>query len=154
MASATDVNEVNIAGINKGFLLLKLVHGTKIPATIYRSVEREVDFLRIFLQGDFYRDACRAASEGKVDYYLGWFPIKTDLRGDTVNPRMYDRDARAGSGTFKSIVDEIRATFPIPLYPSRAEIDKLSLKNLDCFDRLKGPAFEYLQHLSCEEEAQ
>jgi hypothetical protein len=45
-------------------------------------------------------------ADGYIDHACGR-AIKTNLSEDEVNPRLYDRDA--GAGTFQRVVDELRA---------------------------------------------
>ena len=48
--------------------------------------------------------ALEQIEKGYIDYFKGRV-IKTDLSGDTVNPRSYDRDA--GEGAFQSVVNKL-----------------------------------------------
>jgi len=84
---------VDISGIDKVELLHQLWDNMK-PASFFKNIPGMVP------EFDF-ESAKSAVSRGYVDYFSGRC-IKTDLRGDTAHPNMYDRDA--GVGAFAKIV--------------------------------------------------
>ena len=51
-------------------------------------------------------DSMNAIKAGYIDYYQGRY-IKTDLSGDTISPRLYERDSTPGS--VQKFVDQIRS---------------------------------------------
>lgn len=97
-----DTTFINIKGLNKGQLLEAMVLGTRYNgpfafASEFSSYLSPVKDLNIISE--------KVANAGYIDRYEDK-PIKTDLRGDFVDPRLYDRDA--GSGTFAKIVYKMR----------------------------------------------
>ena len=93
-------SSINITGIPKGLLLEAMVRGTNFPSAIAEL-------------SSYFGDTTSAeivAIAGRIDYYNGK-PIKTDLRGNTVEPFLYDRDA--GSGALSRIVLKLRKSYPL-----------------------------------------
>jgi hypothetical protein len=91
---------IDITGIPKGLLLEAMVRGTNFPSAIAEL-------------SSYFGDTTSAetvATAGRIDYYKGK-PIKTDLRGNTVEPFLYDRDA--GSGKLARIVLQLRNAYPL-----------------------------------------
>lgn len=93
-------SSINITGIPKGLLLEAMVRGTNFPSAIAEL-------------SSYFGDTTSAeivAIAGRIDYYNGK-PIKTDLRGNTVESGLYDRDA--GSGALSRIVLKLRKSYPL-----------------------------------------
>lgn len=96
-----DVIKINIKGLNKGQLLDALVLGTQ-----YNGPFAFMSEFRSYSSPEIDLDKSeKVANAGYIDRYQDK-PIKTDLRGDFVDPRLYDRDA--GKGTFAKIVQIMR----------------------------------------------
>ena len=93
-----DTTFINIKGLNKGQLLEAMVLGTRYNGPFAFASE----FSSYLINSD---KSEKVANAGYIDRYEDK-PIKTDLRGDFVDPRLYDRDA--GSGTFAKIVYKMR----------------------------------------------
>lgn len=89
------MSQINISGLDKVELLRRL-HRDQIVAGFFA--------VNPFLTPVFDADQAASAVKGYIDYFCGR-AIKTDLSVDTVNPRMYDRDA--GAGKFAQIVKEM-----------------------------------------------
>lgn len=84
---------VNIKGLNKVDLLRELYYDAfESP---WACVQKD----------GFNDDMAREAVKGYIDYFQGR-AIKCDLSKDTVDPRLYDRDA--GAGQFQKVVDCLR----------------------------------------------
>ena len=85
----------DISGLDKGVLLMRLACYAKPQGLgfLHVGVKPTVDQARL------------DASSSYIDYYHG-LPIKSDLRGDYTDPRLYNRDA--GPGAFENIVNELR----------------------------------------------
>lgn len=86
---------IDITGLDKGEVLAALINGGSpmgMGALHYRSVTP--DEVRIHAQ------------YGYVDYCCG-VPIKADLRGDSFEERLYDRDQ--GGGRAASIIAALRS---------------------------------------------
>ena len=91
---------INITGIPKGLLLEAMVRGTNFPSAIAE--------LSSYLGNT--TSAETVAIAGRIDYYKGK-PIKTDLRNNTIESFLYDRDA--GSGALARIVIKLRESYPL-----------------------------------------
>jgi len=97
-----DTSLINIKGLNKGELLDALVLGTQYNGPFafasefnsYCSPVKKV-----------VKNSEEVANARYIDRYNDK-PIKCDLRGDFVDPRLYDRDA--GPDTFAKIVKIMR----------------------------------------------
>ena len=95
-------SSIDITGIPKGLLLEAMVRKTNFPSAIAEL-------------SSYFGDTTSAetvATSGRIDYYKGK-PIKTDLRGNTLEPFLYDRDA--GSGALSRIVLQLRKSYPLVL---------------------------------------
>ena len=90
---------INIKGLNKGDLLDALVLGTRYNGPFAFAAE-----FTSYLSHPVNKSE-EVANARYIDRYNDK-PIKTDLRGNFADPRLYDRDA--GSGTFAKIVKIMR----------------------------------------------
>ena len=91
---------IDIKGLNKGQLLDALVLGTRYNGPQFVFASEFGSYL-----SPIANESEEKATARYVDYYNNK-PIKTDLRGDFVDPRLYDRDA--GNGIFAKIVLKMR----------------------------------------------
>ena len=96
---------IDIKGIDKAALLAAL-HNAAVPqgmGWLHAGPDLTADQVRAEYEAtpDTWR-----ASFYFPDYYHGR-PIKTDLRSDTMDPRLFDRDA--GIGTAASVVAALRS---------------------------------------------
>uniref|UniRef100_A0A6C0HHD1 Uncharacterized protein n=1 Tax=viral metagenome TaxID=1070528 RepID=A0A6C0HHD1_9ZZZZ len=91
---------IDIKGLNKGQLLDALVLGTRYNGPFAFASE-----FASYLSPEDSNKSEKIANAGYIDRY-GGKPIKTNLSGDFVDPRLYDRDA--GQGTFAKIVQIMR----------------------------------------------
>ena len=86
----------DISGLNKGELLCRLVNGGNcVPLAEFAS----------YLNTHLLQNYEERVNRGHIDYYDG-VAIKTDLRKDTVNTYLYNRDA--GVGKFERVVAAMR----------------------------------------------
>jgi len=92
---------IDIKGLNKGQLLDALVLGTQYNGPFAFASE-----FASYLSPVNLNKSEKVASAGYIDRY-GGKPIKTNLTGDFVDSRLYDRDA--GEGTFVKIVQIMRS---------------------------------------------
>lgn len=91
-------DSVDISGLDKAGLLFRLWSNAK-PALYY--TQRNID------PPEFGpMKAALEATKTYIDYYNGRC-IKANLSGNSVNPKMYDRDA--GTGAFSTIVNTMRS---------------------------------------------
>lgn len=95
------MSSVDISGIDKVSLLHALWKNSK-PA-IFFSMNNATP-------PPFDNEKAMTAVQKYINYYDGRC-IKCDLSGDTVDPRLYDRDF--GSGAVQRIVDQLRQQRPI-----------------------------------------
>ena len=91
---------IDIKGLNKGELLDALVQGTRYNGPQFVFASEFGSYL-----SPIVNESEEKANTSYVDYYKNK-PIKTDLRKDLIDPRLYDRDA--GNGTFAKIVIKMR----------------------------------------------
>ena len=96
-----DTTFINIKGLNKGELLDAMVLGTRYNGP-FAFASEFTSYLSPVINSD---KSEKVANLGYIDRYADK-PIKTNLSGDFVDPRLYDRDA--GSGTFAKIVYKMR----------------------------------------------
>ena len=88
---------IDITEVDKVKLLEEMWKGVKPAAFFAMSGTFPPNFDR--------SKASEAVKNGYIDYFMGRC-IKTDLSGDTINPRLYDRDA--GQGTLSKIVKTLK----------------------------------------------
>lgn len=93
-----DAGEIDITGIPKKDLLYALWSG-QVVAGFFHGFPQQMH------PGFDWVAAEKAASKGWIDYFAGK-AIKADISGDSVSPRLYDRDA--GQGAFAKVVSAIR----------------------------------------------
>ena len=98
-----DTTFINIKGLNKGLLLDAMGLGTRYNGPFAFTSEFN-SYISPIINSDISE---KIANAGYIDRY-GDKPIKTNLSGDYVDPRLYDRDA--GQGTFAKIVHIMRLT--------------------------------------------
>lgn len=89
---------INIKGLEKARVLLALWK---------HSHEQGMSFFGTFTDNPTLNDCAEflEKSGGYVDYFNGRV-IKVDLRGDTINPALYDRDC--GQGACERAINSIR----------------------------------------------
>ena len=95
------MSNIDIKDLNKVELLQALWERQIVPPGsmgIFQGAKTK------WTEDDSFR--AKEAVKGYIDYFKGRV-IKTDLSGDTVNPRGYDRDA--DEGAFQSVVDKLRS---------------------------------------------
>ena len=97
-----DTYLINIEGLNKGELLDALVLGTRYNGPFAFASEFNSYCSPV---KENFNISEKVANARYIDRYQDK-PIKCDLRGDFVDPRLYDRDA--GPGTFAKIVQIMR----------------------------------------------
>ncbi len=85
---------IDIKGMNKAAILCALHRGT-----------RTFGMAAMHDHTPTITEAEQAIARGYVDYFAGR-PIKADFSGDTLDDRLYDRDA--GNGTASRIIDGLR----------------------------------------------
>ena len=90
------MSQLDISGLDKVELLRRLHRGQSV-AGFYAGNPS--------FAPPFNAATAEDAVKDYIDYFCGRC-IKTDISGDDVNPRMYDRDA--GAGKFAQIVKEMR----------------------------------------------
>ena len=89
--------EIDIQGIDK-VALLKALWEKSIPALFFQSFSVPPP--------EWDDDAVPAnTADFKFDYFLGRV-IKADLSGDSVSPRLYNRDV--GDEAFEEVMEELR----------------------------------------------
>ena len=99
-----DTSLINIKGLNKGDLLDALVLGARYNGPF--AFASEFNSYCSPIKKDVNKNISEEVANARyIDRYNDK-PIKTDLRGDFVDPRLYDRDA--GLGTFAKIVQIMR----------------------------------------------
>ena len=97
------MSEIEISGVDK-VLLLQELWNRQIVASFYNNM------FTSWMTPKFDEfEAHKAINGGYIDYFCGRC-IKTDLRKNSVSPRLYDRDA--GEGAFLRAVQAVRSASP------------------------------------------
>lgn len=96
------MSNINISGLDKVELLQRLHRGQIIAGFFAGNPS---------LAPAFDVDKAADAVTSYIDYFCGR-AIKTDLSKDSVDPRLYDRDA--GAGKFAQIVKQMRDGMVVP----------------------------------------
>lgn len=91
------MEEINIEGINKVNLLREMWKHQRVASFFGGAGINPPTFDET--------NANNVITKGYIDYFQGR-AIKADLSGDTIDPRLYDRDA--GRGSLKNIVETLR----------------------------------------------
>lgn len=103
-------DKINIKGIDKAELLAALHNGTRpqgmgfLHARGPMTAEEAKQYLD---RGDDGRAMFGGPQRMYFDYLCGR-PLKVDIGGDELNPRLYDRDA--GRGRCADVISELRAS--------------------------------------------
>ena len=97
---------IDISGLDKSELLAGLINGTRARGF---GVNEDTGFVAKETAAELIKGMAAKRWPLDFDYAFGR-PVKTDISGDTMDPRLYDRDA--GEGTAARVVAELRARQP------------------------------------------
>lgn len=95
------MKRVRIAGIDK-IKLLEALWKNQQPAFFFKISGTEPPKFDKNHAREIFK-----VNKGYFDYFCGR-RIKTDLSGDSADPRRYDDDPATGPGTFKKIVEYLK----------------------------------------------